>query len=69
MVCGWWYADHGVTGALRDLECQVQFIRVGEDGRVQNAYEAFGVTTKLRFNPVYDDAPDIEDRYAVGCRL
>ena len=49
-------------GALRDLGCEVQYVKVSKDGKIESAYESFGVKSKLQFNPVYDDAPDIEDR-------
>lgn len=47
--------------ALRDLECDVHFVKISEDGTVAPAYEQFGAplsgapAKKLQFNPVYDD--------------
>ena len=54
-------------GALRDLGCEVQKVRITEDGRIEAAYEAFGsagVATggKLRFNPVYDETSALSER-------
>ena len=49
--------------ALRDLNCEVQFVKVTADGRVEEAYEQFGGGGKaLNFRPVYDDTEDIEER-------
>lgn len=49
-------------GALRDLGCDVQYVKVLEDGRVVSAYEVFGGEKKLQFNPVYDDRDDFISR-------
>jgi len=49
--------------ALRDLNCEVQYVKVTEDGRVEEAYEQFGGPGKaLNFRPVYDDTEDIQER-------
>jgi hypothetical protein len=49
-------------GALRDLQLEVQMVKVTEDGRVEAAFEQFGAQPKLNFNPVYDDTPSISQR-------
>ena len=54
--------------ALRDLGCEVQYVKVSADGSVAPAYEQFGGPTKLRFNPIYDEADNIEDRVAAEAR-
>eukprot|EP01038_Epipyxis_sp_PR26KG_P005435 gene5435-7528_t len=48
--------------ALRDLECEVQYVRVTEDGKIEPAFEQFGAKTKLNFNPIYDEDNDISQR-------
>jgi hypothetical protein len=48
--------------ALRDLGCDVQYVKVLEDGRVVSAYEQFGEAKRLQFNPIYDDTEDIVTR-------
>ena len=48
-------------GALRDLGIEALYVKVLDNGSVVAAYEAFG-ESKPRFNPVYDDRPDMEDR-------
>ena len=48
--------------ALRDLNCEVQFVKITEDGRVEEAYEQFGGAKKLNFRAVYDDTDDIVER-------
>lgn len=43
-------------GALRDLEVDVNFVKISSDGStVEPVYEQFGAAPKLQFNPVYDD--------------
>lgn len=43
-------------GALRDLEVDVNFVKISGDGTtVEPVYEQFGAAPKLQFNPVYDD--------------
>jgi hypothetical protein len=49
-------------GALRDLGCDVQYVKVLEDGQIVSAYESFGGEKKLQFNPVYDDRDDFISR-------
>jgi hypothetical protein len=56
--------------ALRDLQCEVQFVKITENGHVEEAYEQFGqkegepsqMGSKMRFNPVYDEVEDIHER-------
>lgn len=55
-------------GALRDLGCDVQKVRITEDGRIEAAYETFGASTStgaprtLKFNPIYDDSTNLTAR-------
>lgn len=55
-------------GALRDLNCDVQYVKVDVDGSVQPVYEHFGTQGKLNFRPVYDDDHEIEQRVAENAR-
>eukprot|EP00596_Hydrurales_sp_CCMP1899_P001535 CAMPEP_0119054640 /NCGR_PEP_ID=MMETSP1177-20130426/75210_1 /TAXON_ID=2985 /ORGANISM="Ochromonas sp, Strain CCMP1899" /LENGTH=100 /DNA_ID=CAMNT_0007034955 /DNA_START=1362 /DNA_END=1664 /DNA_ORIENTATION=- len=52
--------------ALRDLQCEVQFVKISETGQVEEAYTQFGQKegepSKMRFNPVYDEGEDIYER-------
>ena len=48
-------------GALRDLGIETMYVKVLDNGSVVAAYEAFG-ENKPRFNPVFDDRPDMEER-------
>lgn len=48
-------------GALRDLECEVQMVKINAEGQVESVFEQFG-STKSSFKAVYDEAPDIEKR-------
>ena len=49
--------------ALRDLGCEVQFVKVSSDGQVAAAYEEFGGgQKKLNFNPDFDTSNNISDR-------
>lgn len=48
-------------GALRDLQCEVQYVKVNADGTAESMYEHFG-QAKPKFNPVYDDTADIDSR-------
>jgi hypothetical protein len=48
--------------ALRDLGCEVQFVKISADGHALPVYEQFGTGRKLQFNPVYDEANDIGRR-------
>lgn len=50
--------------ALRDLGCDVQYVKVGSDGSIVPAFETFGSNPKLNFRPVYDEADDIDSRVA-----
>lgn len=54
--------------ALRDLGCDVQYVKVSEDGSIMPAFEQFGANKKMNFRAVYDDAPDIEERVAQEAR-
>jgi armadillo repeat-containing protein 6 len=48
--------------ALRDLECEVQFVKLSTDGAsFESAYETFG-TSKPKFNPVFEETYDIITR-------
>lgn len=50
-------------GAMRDLGCDVQRVKVTQDGKIESAYEQFGSGTKSsKFNPSYDASYDIEMR-------
>ena len=48
-------------GALRDLDCAVQYVKINEAGDVEAAHAQFGVQ-KPKFNPVFDETYDIEQR-------
>lgn len=54
--------------ALRDLGCEVQYVKVSADGTVAPAYEQFGATPKLQFNPVFEDSDNIEQRMVEEAR-
>lgn len=54
--------------ALRDLNIDVQYVRVDTDGTVKPAYEQFGNTGKLNFRAVYDEAEDIEEKVSENAR-
>lgn len=47
--------------ALRDLGCEVQYVKVAEDGSIVPAYEQFGQRT-TGFRPIYDEDRSITDR-------
>jgi hypothetical protein len=48
--------------ALRDLECEVKFVKLGSDGTTfESAYESFG-TSAPKFNPVFEETYDIITR-------
>lgn len=48
--------------ALRDLECEVQFVKLSTDGSsFESAYDTFG-TSKPKFNPVFEETYDIITR-------
>jgi armadillo repeat-containing protein 6 len=48
--------------ALRDLECEVQYVKLSTDGKgYESAYETFG-TSKPKFNPVFEETYDIITR-------
>jgi hypothetical protein len=49
------------SGGLRDLGCEVQMVKISADGKVESVFEQFG-QKKSSFNPIYDEAPDIETR-------
>lgn len=48
-------------GALRDLNIDVQFVRVDTSGMASMAFEEFG-GSKPKFNPVFDETYDIDQR-------
>lgn len=54
-------------GALRDLNIEVQFVRVDTAGMASMAFEEFGVS-KPKFNPVFDETCDLDDRVATESR-
>eukprot|EP01039_Chlorochromonas_danica_P003784 gene3784-4134_t len=54
--------------ALRDLNCEVQYVKIDVDGSVKPVYEQFGASGKLNFRPVYDDKTDIEQKVAENAR-
>lgn len=51
--------------ALRDLKCDVKMVKLGANGKIENAFESFGVmdetgnivagVKKLNFNPVFEE--------------
>jgi len=43
--------------ALRDLGCEVHKVKIGQDGKVEAAYEEFGAK-KAAFKAIYDDVDD-----------
>jgi hypothetical protein len=48
--------------ALRDLECEVKFVKLGNDGTTfESAYESFG-SSAPKFNPVFEETYDILSR-------
>jgi hypothetical protein len=48
---------------LGDLGCDVTMVRINEDGTAEAAYEQFDANTgKLKFNPVFDESDDINNR-------
>jgi hypothetical protein len=49
-------------GALRDLGCEVNYVKVNAEGKVEPVYEMFGAQTKLQFNPIYDEDVAITER-------
>jgi hypothetical protein len=64
--------------ALRDLGCDVQYVRVSDDGRIVPAFEQFGSNTgKLNFRPVFEATDDLDRRiedegsapFAAGSKL
>lgn len=54
--------------ALRDLGCEVQYVKVTEDGKVEPMYQQFGAQSVLNFNPVWDEDRDMEDRVRAETR-
>jgi hypothetical protein len=48
--------------ALRDLGCEVQYVKITENGNVESVFEHFGEKQKLNFNPVWDDRDDFTQR-------
>lgn len=56
-------------GALRDLNCEVHYVKVNEEGKLEPMYEHFGATkTKMNFNPIWNEADDIDDRVVQEAR-
>lgn len=49
-------------GALRDLNCEVHYVKINAEGKAEPVYEQFGAAAKLQFNPVYDEDAHIVDR-------
>ena len=47
--------------ALRDLNCEVQYVKVLENGWVAPVYEEFGKAA-MNFNPVWDEEELLGDR-------
>lgn len=54
--------------ALRDLGCEVQYVKVLEDGTIAPVFEHFGTSGKLNFRPIYDEAGDINNRIVEQAR-
>ena len=48
--------------ALRDLGCEVQYVKISENGSIESVFEHFGEKPKLNFNPVWDDRDDFTQR-------
>ena len=48
--------------ALRDLGCEVQYVKFSEDGKLESIFEHFGKNQKLNFNPVRDDRDNFTQR-------
>mmetsp|Transcript_25869 Transcript_25869/g.48557 ORF Transcript_25869/g.48557 Transcript_25869/m.48557 type:complete len:326 (+) Transcript_25869:709-1686(+) len=48
-------------GALRDLNVDVQFVRVDDSGMASMAFEQFG-RSQPKFNPVFDETCDLDQR-------
>jgi hypothetical protein len=50
--------------ALRDLNCEVQYVKVTSEGKIEPMYQQFGGEgTRLNFNPIWDDhTEDMEER-------
>lgn len=49
-------------GALRDLGCEVHYVKINAEGKAEPVYEQFGAATKLQFNPIYDEDVRIVER-------
>jgi hypothetical protein len=49
-------------GALRDLNCEVHYVKINAEGKAEPVYEAFGAQPKLQFNPIYDEDAHITQR-------
>lgn len=54
--------------ALRDLGCEVQYVKVSADGKVEPMYQQFGAQQKLQFNPIYDEDVNFEERMVTESR-
>jgi hypothetical protein len=57
-------------GALRDLGCEVQRVKITADGKVEAAYEEFGAASskKSGFNPVFEESHEINHRIQTESR-
>lgn len=49
-------------GALRDLGCEVHYVKINAEGKAEPVYEHFGAQPKLQFNPIYDEDVNITTR-------
>lgn len=54
-------------GALRDLGCEVQRVKVSLDGSVESAYEQFGQRT-TSFRPVFEGSDELESNIVTESR-
>lgn len=49
--------------ALRDLGCEVHYVKVSADGKIEPVYEQFGARVgnnmPMRFNPIYDNDDEV----------
>lgn len=49
-------------GALRDLNCEVHYVKINAEGKAEPVYEQFGTKAKLQFNPIYDEYDGLTQR-------
>lgn len=54
-------------GALRDLGCEVQRVKISIDGSVESAYEQFG-QRKTSFRPVFEGSDELESNIVTESR-